>query len=135
MGKVWSFVLALADLGVLATFVLGRGHDMLRDASLLLIFAVLAVLAWVVALATALHRIWMRGHGWLWAFALVIFCWLPALPALLFGVSGLFAHHLPAASVPVQVAPTRSARRKPWALPPVDRRVARVAAASRSVRA
>ncbi|HLJ81955.1 MAG TPA: hypothetical protein VKT52_10745 [Ktedonobacterales bacterium] len=138
MGKMWSFVLALADLGVLAVFFMGRGQDMLRDASLLLIFAVLAVLAWGVALATALHRIFTRGHGWLWALVLVIFCWIPALPALLFGVSGVFSlfgrRTHPATAVTVPASPASSvspARRARWSLPPVDRRVA----ASRSIRA
>lgn len=136
MGKMWSFALALADLGVLAVFFTSRGQDMLRDASLLLIFAVLAVLAWGVALATALHRIFTRGHGWVWALVLVLFCWIPALPALLFGASGIFslfgrrAHPTPAAPVPA--SPVSSARRARWSLPPVDRRVA---AASRSVHA
>lgn len=134
MGKVWSFVLALADLGVLAAFVMGRGQDMLRDASLLLIFAVLAVLAWGVSLATALHRIFMRGQGWLWALALVVAFWVPALPALLFGASGIFDRrtHPRTHPAPVVTVPAAPARRARWSLPPVDRRVA---TAHRSARA
>lgn len=130
MGKLWSFVLALADLAVLAVFILGRGQDMLRDASLLLIFAALAVLAWAVALATALRRIFTRGQGWVGALALVIFFWVPALPALLFGASGIFTRRArPAPAVALPAVPARQAR---WSLPPVDRRIA---AASRSARA
>ena len=130
MGKMWSFVLALADLAVLAVFILGRGQDMLRDASLLLIFAALAVLAWAVALATALRRIFTRGQGWIGALALVVFFWIPALPALLFGVSGIFSRRVrPAPAVALPAVP---ARRAHWSLPPVDRRIA---AASRSARA
>lgn len=130
MGKVWSFVLALAALSVLGVFVMGHGQSVLRDASLLLLFAVLAVLAWGVALGTALYRIFTRGRAWGWAFVLVLFFWVPALPALLFGASGVFSifdrHTKP---TPAIVAPASPARRARWSPPAVDKRLA---AASRS---
>ena len=133
MGKMWAFMLALADLGVLAVFLMGRGQDVLRDASLMLIFAVLAVLAWGVSLATALRRILTRGHGWIWALALVVFFWIPALPALLFGASGIFDRRThPAPAAPAVAIPASPPRQSRWALPPVDRRIA---AASRSAHA
>lgn len=133
MGKAWSFVLALAALGVLGIFVVGHGQSVLRDASLLLIFAVLAVLAWGVALGTALYRVFTRGRAWGWAFVLVLFFWVPALPALLFGVSGIFSifeHH--AKPTPATIAPTPPARRARWSLPPVDRRLAAVSRSART---
>lgn len=125
MGKVWSFVLALTALSMLGVFVMGHGQSILRDASLLILFAVLAVLAWGVALGTALYRIFTRGRAWGWAFALVLFFWVPALPALLFGASGVFSvfdRHAPPA--PAVLAPASPARRARWSLPPVDKRLA-----------
>ena len=62
MGKVLAFVLAAADLIVFAVLILPRQHDVLADAGLASMFVLLALLAWVVAICTAILRA-MRLRG------------------------------------------------------------------------
>lgn len=88
MGKVVAFVLAAADLVVFAVLILPRQHDVLSDAGLASLFVLLALLAWAVAMATAVLRAMRLRGSWRWVFVLVAFLWLPALPVLLFGASG-----------------------------------------------
>lgn len=91
MGKVLAFVLAAADLAVFAVLILPRQHDVLADAGLASMFVLLALLAWVVAMCTAVLRAMRLRGSWRWVFVLVAFLWLPALPVLLFGASGALA--------------------------------------------
>lgn len=88
MGKTLSFVMALGDLGLLALLVGSRHHGLLQDAGLFASFVVFAVGAWLVALVSALFHGLRFGTGWRWFFALVVLLWLPAVPALCYGVSG-----------------------------------------------
>jgi hypothetical protein len=88
MGKALSFVMALGDLGLLALLVGSRHHGLLQDAGLFTSFVVFAVSAWLVALVSALFHGLRFGTGWRWFFALVVLLWLPAVPALFYGLSG-----------------------------------------------
>ena len=126
MGKVVSFVLALSDLGLFALLVFAPGRDLPRDAGLVFGFLTLAVIAWVVAFTTALYRSVILGASFKPTLTLLAFFWLPALPALFYGLSGASAlfrreSRRPAPQpVPAVVVPTPRAR---FALPPVDKRL------------
>lgn len=89
MGKALSFVMALGDLGLLVLLVASRHHGLLQDAGLFASFVVFAVGAWLVAVVNALYRGLRFGTGWNWFFALVVLLWLPTVPALAYGISGM----------------------------------------------
>jgi hypothetical protein len=91
MGKAVSFVLACGALGVLAPVVISRPHNLVEDAGLLAGFLVLSAIAWLVALTTAVFHALRFSRGWPWVAALIALLWLPALPVLAFGISGLFS--------------------------------------------
>lgn len=88
MGKAFSFVMALGDLGLLALLVGSRHHGLLQDAGLFASFVIFAVGAWLVAIVSALYQGLRFGTGWRWFVALVVLLWLPAIPAFCYGVSG-----------------------------------------------
>lgn len=90
MGKMLAFVFGLGDLGLLALVVRPGSRGAMAEAGLVAAFAVVAALAWVVAFVTALYRAVVRGREWGWVLALAALLWLPALPALAFGMSGVF---------------------------------------------
>jgi hypothetical protein len=90
MGKAVSFVLACGSLGILAIALVSRAGSPLEDAGLLAGFVVLSTIAWLIALATAVYHALRFGRGWAWVAVLVALLWVPTLPALAFGLSGLF---------------------------------------------
>lgn len=90
MGKVLAFALAAVDVALLIVLSLPRRHDMLSDAGLFVGFVVLASLAWIVALGTALVRAMQMRESWLWVLVLLALLWVPALPELAFGASGMW---------------------------------------------
>jgi len=90
MGKMLAFVFGLGDLGLLALVVRPGSRGAVAEAGLVSAFAVVAALAWVVAFVTAMYRAVVRGREWGWVLALAALLWLPALPALAFGMSGVF---------------------------------------------
>lgn len=90
MGKILAFVLGLGDLGLLALVMRPGSRGAVAEAGLVAAFAVVAALAWVVAFVTAIYRAVIWGREWGWVLALAALLWLPALPALAFGVSGVF---------------------------------------------
>ena len=90
MGKILAFVFGLGDLGLLALVVRPGSRGAVAEAGLVAAFAVVAALAWVVAFVTALYRAVVRGREWGWVLALAALLWLPALPPLAFGASGVF---------------------------------------------
>jgi hypothetical protein len=96
MGKMLAFVFGLGDLGLLALVVRPGSRGAVAEAGLVAAFAVVAALAWVVAFVTATYRAVVRGREWGWVLALAALLWLPALPALAFGMSGVFAVARPA---------------------------------------
>lgn len=90
MGKALAFALAAADVALLVLLSLPRRHDMLSDAGLFVGFVALASLAWIVALGTAVVRAMQMRESWLWVVALLALLWLPVLPELAFGASGVW---------------------------------------------
>ena len=125
MGKVLSFALALADLGLLALLVFAPSRDLPRDAGLALGFVAVAVIAWVVAFGTALYRAVLLGVSFKSVMTLLAFFWLPALPALCYGLSGAGSafqrrSHRTVARPATIAAPAVRTR---FTLPPVDKRL------------
>jgi hypothetical protein len=90
MGKVVSFVLACGALGLLAPVVVSRPRNVVEDAGLLVGFLVLSAVAWLIAATTAVYHALRYGRGWAWVAILIALLWVPALPVLAFGISGLF---------------------------------------------
>ena len=89
MGKALSFLVASVDLGILGLLVTSRHTNTLSDLGLFGSFAITALLTWAVALCTALARVACKTGGWRAVRMLLIFFWLPALPPLIYGLSGL----------------------------------------------
>jgi hypothetical protein len=89
MGKVLSFVVAAVDLGIFGLLVASRHTDTLNDFGLFGSFIYTAALAWTVAFCTALVRALRKLSGWRTVRRLLIYFWLPALPALVYGMSAL----------------------------------------------
>lgn len=90
MGKVLAFALAAGDVALLVLLSLPREHKALGEVALFVGFVALACLAWLVALGTALVRALQLRESWLWVLLLVALMWLPALPELAFGASGVW---------------------------------------------
>lgn len=88
MGKALAFFLASLDIAALFALAALRQQNLADEVAMLMSVVGLALLAWVVAVATALSRA-LRGGGWRPLAALLLFLWLPAAPALVYGVSGL----------------------------------------------
>ena len=88
MAKLWTFVLSLADLAVFALLLTRFASDGPRVALLLLAFSMLAALAWALALLTAFRLAFASGRGWGWLLGLVLFLWVPVVPAPCFSMSG-----------------------------------------------
>jgi len=93
MGKMIATVMALADLGLLVLLITAGSGNVLREAGLATSFLLLGALAWVAAFFTALYTGFRTGRDWRWVLLLVVFLWVPALPVLVYGVSGL--HRVP----------------------------------------
>jgi hypothetical protein len=89
MGKVLSFVVAAVDLGIFGLLVASRHTNTLNDLGMFGSFIYTAVLAWAVAFCTALVRALRKVSGWHAVRMLLMYFWLPALPALVYGISGL----------------------------------------------
>lgn len=126
MGKVLSFVMALCDLGLLALLIFAPDRDLLRDAGLVLGFVVIAVISWGVAFATALYRAVIFGASFKPAMTLLAFFWLPALPALCYGLSSAgaaFRHESRRPAPQPALAGVAPAPRARFTLPPVDKRL------------
>lgn len=125
MGKVVSFVVALFDLGLLALLVFAPNRDLPRDAGIMLGFLALAVVGWTAAFATALYRAVILGANFKPVLTLLIFFWLPALPALFYGLSGAGSifHREPRRPVAAPSAAVVHAPRVRFTLPPVDKRL------------
>ncbi|MFI5272217.1 MAG: hypothetical protein ACHQ4H_04190 [Ktedonobacterales bacterium] len=91
MGKILAFVLATADVLLLTAATRAGRHDVLSDFGVTAAFALLAGLAWAVAIGTAaLHALRLRG-SWRWVVVLGALFWLPVLPVLAFCASGAFS--------------------------------------------
>jgi hypothetical protein len=117
MGKMIATIMALADLGLLVLLITSGSGNALREAGLATSFLLLGALAWVAAFFTALYSGFRTGRDWRWVLLLVVFLWLPAIPVLAYGVSGL--HRLPSRARRPAMGPPASR----WTLPAVDRRV------------
>ena len=89
MEKALAGILALASLALLALAFVSPELSPWREAGVLTGFLVLAGLAWVVALVTATYRAIRHTARAGWIFMLIVFLWLPALPVILYSVSGL----------------------------------------------
>jgi hypothetical protein len=109
--------MALTDLGLLVLLITSGSGSPLREAGLATSFLMLGALAWVVAFFTALYTGFRTGRDWRWMLLLVVFLWLPAIPVLAYGVSGLHR----ALSRNKRLASSLST--PSWTLPAADRRL------------
>jgi hypothetical protein len=89
MGKLLALILALADVSLLILLVTSGNGNPLREAGLATSFLLVGALAWVAAFFNALYVAFRHGYGWRWILILLALLWLPALPVLAYGVSGL----------------------------------------------
>jgi hypothetical protein len=89
MGKLLSLLFAVAALAMLALVAFSRQSTVLGDIGLVVSFVFFSALALGASLITALRRMIRSERGWHAVFWLLIFCWLPALPPLLYGLSGV----------------------------------------------
>jgi hypothetical protein len=115
MGKMIATVMALADLGLLVLLITAGSGNVLREAGLATSFLLLGALAWVAAFFTALYTGFRTGRDWRWVVLLIVFLWLPAVPVLAYGVSGL--HRMPVRSKRL----TATLSTPSWTLPAADR--------------
>jgi hypothetical protein len=90
MGKLVALALALVDLGLLGLLLTSGDADVLRKALLTTSFLLLGALAWVAAFFSALYGLFRSGRGWRSVVLLLAFLWLPAVPALAYGVHGVY---------------------------------------------
>lgn len=131
MGKVLSLLVALGDLGLLALVVTARHESLWQEAGIFTGFVVCAAIVWAVALATSLYNAVRYGREWRWVLALIVLLWLPALPALCYGVWGVATQRSRAARQPsarpvaARVRPVAAVRRgraatRAWAAPTAD---------------
>jgi len=112
MGKLLALILALADLGLLIVLVTSGTGNVLREAGLATSFLLLGAMAWVAAFFNALYVAFRYGRDWRWILILLAFLWLPAVPVLVYGISGgLFLARGRRISVP---------EKHPFRLPPPD---------------
>jgi hypothetical protein len=112
MGKLLALILALADLGLLIVLVTSGTSNVLREAGLATSFLLLGAIAWVVAFFNALYVAFRYGRDWRWILILLAFLWLPAVPVLVYGISGgRIRARGPRISVP---------EKQPFRLPPAD---------------
>lgn len=88
MGKAVAFFLASVDLAALFALAEFRHQNLADELAMLVSVVGMALLAWGVAVATAVGRA-MRGEGWRPVAALLVFLWLPAAPALVYGATGV----------------------------------------------
>jgi hypothetical protein len=86
MGKALSFILASAAVGALAV---PRSGNILDDVGLVVSFLGIAMLAWAAAFVTAVQRAARKSGDWRVVVRLLLFVWLPVLPPLAYGISGL----------------------------------------------
>jgi len=115
MGKMIATVMALTDLGPLVLLITAGSGNVLREAGLATSFLLLGALAWVAAFFTALYTGFRTGRDWRWVLLLVVFLWVPAIPVLVYGVSGL--HRVPSRGKRLPSALSASG----WTLPAPDR--------------
>lgn len=134
MGKGFTSLFALCASGLLVALIVLAPHLSVALAVALALGVVTASAgAWCVAMATAVGRLVRRGRGLSAVVALALFFWLPILPPLVYGISGLFirqpqptrakrganrAMRIPQ-SVGKAQAPQISGRKR-FTLPPVD---------------
>ena len=90
MGKLVAMALALVDLGLLGLLLTSSDADVLRKALLTTSFLLLGALAWVAAFFSALYGLFRTGRGWRSVVLLLAFLWVPAVPALAYGVLGIY---------------------------------------------
>src|SRR5215813_8943899 len=89
MGKALSFLVASVDLGIFGLLVTSRHTNTLSDLGLFGSFIFSALLAWAIALCTALARAVRKVGDWRALRLLLVFFWVPGLPPLTYGASGL----------------------------------------------
>jgi hypothetical protein len=89
MGKALSFLLSCVALAALGLLALSHHENLLSDLGLYGSFVVVALMAWAVATATALCGALRKGRSWHVVARLLVFVWVPALPPLVYGASGL----------------------------------------------
>ena len=89
MGKLLSFIFASVALATLVLVALSSHTSLLDDAGLVVSFVFFSVLALATSLVTAVRRISWGERNWRVVLRLVALFWLPALPALIYGLSGL----------------------------------------------
>ena len=134
MGKGFTSVLALCAAGLFSALIVLAPHlNVAQAAALALGIVTVSAGAWCAALATAIGRLVRSGRGLRAVVALLLFFWLPILPPLVYGLSGLFsrqpqppraprgASRAKQTPLPVGAAQAKSlAGRKRFTLPPVD---------------
>jgi hypothetical protein len=89
MGKLLSFVFSSLALATLALVALSSHTSLLDDAGLVVSFVFFSALALVTSLVTALRRLSWGERNWRTLLWLVLLFWLPVLPAMIYGLSGL----------------------------------------------
>lgn len=89
MGKLLSFVFASVALATLVLVALSSHKSLLDDAGLVVSFVFFSALALATSLVTAVRRVTRGERNWRVVVRLVLLFWLPVLPALIYGISGL----------------------------------------------
>ncbi len=89
MGKLLSFVFASVALAMLVLVALSSHASLLDDAGLVVSFVFFSALALVASLVTAVRRVAWGERNWRVVVRLVLLFWLPVLPAMIYGLSGL----------------------------------------------
>lgn len=131
MGKGITGVLALCAAGLLGVLVLAPHLSAALAVALVLGIAITSAAAWCIAIATAVIRLVRHGHGVRAVVALAIFFWVPIVPPLCFGLSGIAGifRRPEQRATQRRVAPVRAERAVPapraiapkrFTLPPVD---------------
>jgi hypothetical protein len=89
MGKLLSFVFASVALATLVLVALLSHASLLDDAGLVVSFVFFCALALLASLVTAVRRMAWGERNWRVVVRLVLLFWLPVLPAMIYGLSGL----------------------------------------------
>jgi hypothetical protein len=89
MGKLLSFVFSVVALATLALVAISSHASLLDDAGLVVSFVFFSALALATALVTAVRRVTWGERNWRTVVRLVLLFWVPVLPALIYGLSGL----------------------------------------------